>query len=803
MNGIKVFVNARLKKDIDNINKYKILYISAGTGYGKTTAVKTYCAEHEELTLIWFVINSEIDESYLFEHFYETVSEKIELKCERKNLKYEFHNIIEKEVNTKTVFIIDDWHNNKYDEFKKFILKIGAIDNQNIKVIIISQKLPEIFFTTDKDCFFINQESFEYSKYDIRKLFEYNNINISENDINNIMNYSEGWISAIYLSLINYIKTGKIDLYFEITEKIRGILYDTLVSDLKTAFLKLSLINEFTLEQAEFITGNREIFNIIEYMKYNNFFIYHNNQNNTYRFHNIITQFLSKEIEKNKINISEVFSENGKYFFEKGKYINSIENFYLAGNIKKIFEIMNYINPVDIFNIIPKVAEKIFLRMNEEDIVEYPVVYLAYIYSYIICVNVERGKSYLSDFKKLLDKHNIHKNNIDAEFMLIKAFLNYSSFSEFSKCIRNAYTLFNGSISKIIKEDTNFNFGVPCVLYLYHKNVGKMKDLCEEFKINMIMFSAVTNGCGMGSEYIINAEAELEIGNFEEAYALAQRACFKSRYNNAAKSVYVEARTLMARCNLINGSIDEAISIFDEIKDLRNEKYNPSLTSQIDMCSGYFWGILGNINKIPKWIVNYETENSKAVFQGKEACFIMFGQAMILKKDYERLLIHAEVMEEMYGKNFNIYRLIYSFVFSAIGNYKLNDIKAAESYMLKAVKYAEPDSIILPFIEMSIYSIEILKIAEISNNYIKSIFKKCKMYFDKITSYNNKTVNNNFNLSKREMEILKMLDNGLKQQEIADKLYISISTVKTHVKNIYGKLGVENKKSALKVFRSS
>ncbi|AZC18543.1 MULTISPECIES: LuxR C-terminal-related transcriptional regulator [Pseudomonas] len=52
-------------------------------------------------------------------------------------------------------------------------------------------------------------------------------------------------------------------------------------------------------------------------------------------------------------------------------------------------------------------------------------------------------------------------------------------------------------------------------------------------------------------------------------------------------------------------------------------------------------------------------------------------------------------------------------------------------------------------------------------------------------------------LSRREMELLAMLESGLTYQQIADQLFISLATVKWHVYNIYGKLGVKNRSGAL------
>ncbi len=51
-------------------------------------------------------------------------------------------------------------------------------------------------------------------------------------------------------------------------------------------------------------------------------------------------------------------------------------------------------------------------------------------------------------------------------------------------------------------------------------------------------------------------------------------------------------------------------------------------------------------------------------------------------------------------------------------------------------------------------------------------------------------------LSPRELEVLNLLVEGLSNQEIADKLIISLATAKTHVRNILNKLAVDDRTQA-------
>ena len=48
-------------------------------------------------------------------------------------------------------------------------------------------------------------------------------------------------------------------------------------------------------------------------------------------------------------------------------------------------------------------------------------------------------------------------------------------------------------------------------------------------------------------------------------------------------------------------------------------------------------------------------------------------------------------------------------------------------------------------------------------------------------------------LSARELDVLRLIAEDLTNQEIADKLFLSIQTVKTHVKNILLKLDVDSR----------
>lgn len=84
---------------------------------------------------------------------------------------------------------------------------------------------------------------------------------------------------------------------------------------------------------------------------------------------------------------------------------------------------------------------------------------------------------------------------------------------------------------------------------------------------------------------------------------------------------------------------------------------------------------------------------------------------------------------------------------------------------------------------------------------IRATYQGQRVLEDEVSSkLKNVSSNRNFHLydelTNREKEVLQLIAEGMSNQEIADELFITLKTVKTHVSNILSKLEVEDRTQA-------
>lgn len=184
--------------------------------------------------------------------------------------------------------------------------------------------------------------------------------------------------------------------------------------------------------------------------------------------------------------------------------------------------------------------------------------------------------------------------------------------------------------------------------------------------------------------------------------------------------------------------------------------------------------------------------------------FLVLARLLIAQnRADDALAILEPLMMRMQQRN-RIRLVIESVMLQARAFQKMNDPHRAFTALERALTLAEPEGFVRLFVDEGEAMRELLRRMNASRE-----SGRVKEYSGKLLAAFNDTQNlhpSSFTrsvhplvepLSARENEVLQLLAEGLSNKAIARKLVITDETVKKHLKNIYGKLGVHSRTEAL------
>lgn len=141
-------------------------------------------------------------------------------------------------------------------------------------------------------------------------------------------------------------------------------------------------------------------------------------------------------------------------------------------------------------------------------------------------------------------------------------------------------------------------------------------------------------------------------------------------------------------------------------------------------------------------------------------------------------------------------------ILTALAYQQLNQLIQAEEHMLKAVALGEKGRFIRIFVEAGVA--EIVKRVRVEAGGMKSYKAALLAAFEQppiLGQAQDRSISPQSTLieplSDRELEILTLIASGMSNREIANELILSLPTIKWHTSNIYGKLGVHNRTTAV------
>lgn len=302
------------------------------------------------------------------------------------------------------------------------------------------------------------------------------------------------------------------------------------------------------------------------------------------------------------------------------------------------------------------------------------------------------------------------------------------------------------------------------------------------------------------SAYLALGLAYYESGDFELAKAYLDNAILFFKPAGLVNFLS-EAEYRLAKMLYYQGKKEEARKLIEDIIDATRNANQSWILQLMDMLKAEFALLEGRSDEAAT-LLNLDDADLHNVLD--ERVFMLKIRILTAQRrisEAEELLDYVEeYVKKTKHLSYSIHINIRRSVICGLQGFK----KEAEQYMVQALLSAREGFYVQAFIEDYPVTRELLiKNKSIAPKLVARIEEHAENIFHvgrKDTVAKKVTFNKEFlieGLSNREKEILVLIDQGLTNKEIAEKLFITIGTTKWHINNIFSKFGVTTRSKAI------
>jgi LuxR family maltose regulon positive regulatory protein len=258
-----------------------------------------------------------------------------------------------------------------------------------------------------------------------------------------------------------------------------------------------------------------------------------------------------------------------------------------------------------------------------------------------------------------------------------------------------------------------------------------------------------------------------------------------------------------ARLNETQGDLDGALDLLDEAERLYIRTPLPD-ARPISAMKAQIWVTQGRLVEAVGWARERGLSVDDSLSYRREFEHITLARVLIARYRSNRedasidgVIRLLERLLEAAEEGGRIGSVIEILVMQALAHHAHGDLSLAITLLERALSLAEPEGYVRIFVDegqpMAALLQEVAQHGTIPNyaSQLQAIFERAEDRTP-VTQLLSEP------LSERELEVLELLGTEMSGPEIARTLVISLSTLRTHTQNIYSKLGVNNRRAAVR-----
>ena len=811
-NGI--YLSKRLQEALSVSAYLPATVVEAPTGYGKTVAVRHFC-ENAGMPVKW-INNYSNDPAHawgslcraLFSDT-EEVSRFLRWPFPVDGMQRDsFVKAFDREFSKDQPFIlvIDDYHLIKKSQVNQFLHFLVREFADRLRLILISQKKiskeEELLIATGK-VNKITSEDLRFSREDMEHYLKLCNVTLPEEEIKKIYEKSEGWISMIYVTVLNYLKAGQSDLSADMEHLVDRAAYAGLSLETKHLLSYLALVQDFTKEQADFLNGGASSESMLTELLENHAFFDKDPETDTYHFHTIFKDCIYHHFEK--LSLSEQcirYERLAEYHLLLKDYNRAIGWYEKAGNYKGILCTLEKFETICSEQEDRALMLRCFDHCPKVLFEDHPLCLVLFMWRFYNYGKQERVLECCTLFKKLMPQIKLSKEKTDYLWKSYYIFLAQNSFNNLDKMrdyLDKAMDL-SGEDLPMVDSNIPRNFGIPSVFHMFYEReqgqqvVSRLKDhfeKCAKMGLQVPSYE--------GIQSLAQAEYHFYTGNPEQAEIYVHKALMKFR-ENMLPCYEISAKYLSAHIAFAKGEFDRAKELLNEMRSmvLKENSEASCLSYTVDMCETFFYEHMGHPMRMADWIRKSGSLPEEILPQAYPYAIMVKMAVGLHDKKYTQILgaedeINAMIKDTPYQLTAGNVCLIFASAAASIDRQT-----AAKAYIKKAVECIGFELSVF-YAKYGEWLMKPLQELTLEDERYQPIITACRKFVTVKKSFNREETGIFPILTNRENDIAQLAMSGLTNKQIAASLYISENTVKSSLKNIFSKLEIGSRRDLTRI----
>lgn len=821
-NKPNIYECQRINSILDAAWEKHVIFITAPMGYGKSTFIKEYVKKQNPEIEQWFCFGNYENANTMFLSEVRSLFIRCNIPCEYTSQMsldrmssfelLEYIKFFKKYIQKETICILEDFHLCRSSSIYKIIEFVAQAEIDKLHLIVLERYYPDIPYVEMKIknyCELIVQKDLMLTKEDIFNFFLSNGISLSDKDLQLSVQYSDGWIAAVYLLYLDYLQHGFISDKTSIAKLIKTSIYNKLSPLERTILIKIHLTNCCTPEQAIYLTENELAASILMRLSKDNGFISYV-EDKGFVIHTMLKSIIREDAFLQGIRKEELLTPIISWYKSLGNYTKMLPLMLELDQFDAIFDILISENANQIYQDGLLVLRECFNGIPIEYKVKYLSVYMNFILIYITRINFEEG---MLLFNTILDymKDSIYLYENDktvSQVALLETIKHFNNVDEMISVCNKVLDLITEESFKTYLEDLSSMFAVPYVLRTLHHKLGHLKDLTDLLLYTPHLDTEEDLSNKNRHFSIMEAEYLYEIGDLTSAYQKAQ-GCLSKAIEEHNLIALLPCYRILIQYHLLLGNMHEVKKYFDEIELLSKSNVHEPFQEGCNLLRA---ALYCDINLFENKKEKYNNGNDDSYYE-KELSHMkikkynhvvklsgilsgVYGNLLLYQKKYSELELLALDLLKGCDTHTFLFREIEGRLFLIISHYQCGKVDEAKSELEFLLAMCSKDWLIMVFVECAKELKPILEQIHL-DEFGEAVLKKCNECLEIVNNNKNQNKELPFSLTERERELIILLSKGMKNTEIADSLHIAKITVEKALSSIYKKLDVKNRAGAI------